>query len=520
MEVVMVERVQVLVVGAGLGGLSASLFLAQNGVDVLTVERHPGTSIHSRASGQNWRTMELFHWAGIDREVLAVSPRASQGLRITVATSLAGRVLHRLMEDGSEFDVSAATTLPAGMAGQDVVEPILLAHAEKAGARVRFRTELVELAQDDDGVTATLRHRDSGEETVVRADYVVAADGGRSGIRQRLGIGTTGMDALSHCLGVVFDADLGDRVKAGVTDLFYLQHPEFTAGLVNTDVPNRYVFAPDYFPARGETPADFTHERLVAMIRAATDLPDLDPEIVWIGSWEIAARLADRFSSGRVFLIGDAAKVTPPTGGQGGNTAVGDAADIAWKLAAVLRGEAGEALLDTYNAERKPIARMIIDTSLHNMKQRMHPELDVSGLTKAEDMLAAILGFRYRSTAVLSEEPDDGERVEDVHAPTGRPGFRAPGLESTVDLLGHSWVLLCAGDGTRWAPAAAALAAKTGIRLDCHVIDDSAFAPRYGLATGGASLVRPDGIVAWRAKEPVEDPAGELRRVLTAVLSR
>jgi len=516
----MVERVQVLVVGAGLGGLSASLFLAQNGVDVLTVERHPGTSIHSRAAGQNWRTMELFHWAGIDREVLAVSPRASQGLRITVATSLAGRVLHRLMEDGSEFDVSAATTLPAGMAGQDVVEPILLAHAEKAGARVRFRTELVELAQDDDGVTATLRHRDSAEETVVRADYVVAADGGRSGIRQRLGIGTTGMDALSHCLGVVFDADLGDRVKAGVTDLFYLQHPEFTAGLVNTDVPNRYVFAPDYFPARGETPADFTHERLVAMIRAATDLPDLDPEIVWIGSWEIAARLADRFSSGRVFLIGDAAKVTPPTGGQGGNTAVGDAADIAWKLAAVLRGEAGPSLLDTYEAERKPIARMIIDTSLHNMKQRMHPDLDVSGITKAEDMLAAILGFRYRSTAVLPEEPDDGERVEDVHAPTGRPGFRAPGLESTVDLLGHSWVLLCAGDGTRWAPAAADLAAETGIRLDCHVIDDSAFAPRYGLAPGGASLVRPDGIVAWRAKEPVEDPAGELRRVLTAVLSR
>src|SRR4051794_41788376 len=116
-EEVMTERVQVLVVGAGLGGLTASLFLAREGVNVLTVERHPGTSIHSRAAGQNWRTMELFHWAGIDHEVLAVSPRASQGLRITVATSLAGRVLDRLMEDGSEFDVSATPTLPAGMAG-------------------------------------------------------------------------------------------------------------------------------------------------------------------------------------------------------------------------------------------------------------------------------------------------------------------------------------------------------------------------------------------------------------------
>lgn len=510
----MAERVQVLVVGAGLGGLSASMFLARDGVDVLTVERHAGTSVHSRASGQNWRTMELFHWAGIDDDVLNASPRASQGLRITVATSLAGRVFHRLMEDGSEFDVSATTTMPYGMAGQDVVEPIILAAAEKAGARVRFRTELAGLTQDEDGVTATLRHRDSGEETVVRADYVVAADGGRSGIRQGLGIATEGLDALSHCLGVVFDADLGDRVKTGVTDLFYLQHPEFTAGLANTDIPDRYVFAPDYHPDRGESPADFTHDRLVAMIRTATDLPDLDPKIVWTGPWEIAARIAQRFRSGRVFLVGDAAKVTPPSGGQGGNTAVGDGADIAWKLAAVLRGEAGEALLDTYEAERKPIARMIVDMSLHNLKQRMHPDLDVSGLTKAEDPLSAVLGFRYRSTAVLPEEPDDGERVEDVHAPTGRPGFRAPGMASTVDLLGHSWVLLCAGDGTRWSPAA------TEAGLDCHVVEGAAFAAKYGLATGGATLVRPDGVVAWRAKEPVEDPAGELRRVLTAVLSR
>jgi len=510
----MTERVQVLVVGAGLGGLSASMFLAQEGVNVLTVERHAGTSVHSRAAGQNWRTMELFHWAGIDDDVLNASPRASQGLRITVATSLAGQVFHRLAEDGSEYDVSATTTMPHGMAGQEVVEPIMLAAAEKAGARVRFRTELAGFQQDDDGVTATLRHRDSGEETVVRADYVVAADGGRSGIRQALGIPTEGMDGLSHCLGVVFDADLGDRVKAGVTDLFYLRHPEFTAGLSNTDVAGRYVFAPDYHPERGESPDDFDHDRLVAMIRTATDLPDLDPKIVWTGSWEIAARIAERFRSGRVFLVGDAAKVTPPSGGQGGNTAVGDGADLAWKLAAVLRGDAGEALLDTYEAERKPIARMIVDMSLHNLKQRMQPDLDVSGLTKAEDPLAAVLGFRYRSTAVLPEEPDDGSRVEDVHAPTGRPGFRAPGMSSTVDLLGHSWVLLCASDGTRWSPAAAVA------RLTCHTIEGDEFAAKYGLITGGATLVRPDGIVAWRAKEPVEDPAGELRRVLTAVLSR
>src|SRR3569833_3584203 len=116
------------------------------------------------------------------------------------------------------------------------------------------------------------------------------------------------------------------------------------------------------------------------------------------------------------------------------------------------------------------------------MKQRLLPDLVVSGIGEPEDMLNAILGFRYRSTAVLPEEPDDGSRVEDVHAPTGRPGFRAPGLASTVDLLGHSWVLLCAGDDSPWARAA------SGAGVDCHVVDDDVFASRCGLSAGGASL--------------------------------
>ena len=129
-------------------------------------------------------------------------------------------------------------------------------------------------------------------------------------------------------------------------------------------------------------------------------------------------------------------------------------------------------------------------------------------------MLNAVLGFRYRSTAVLSEEPDDGSRVEDIHAPTGRPGFRAPGLASTVDLLGHSWVLLCAGDDSRVGSGRF----RRGRRLPRH--RRRVFASRYGLSTGGASLVRPDGIVAWRAPAPVGDPARELQRVVDAVLSR
>ncbi|MDQ0379345.1 aklavinone 12-hydroxylase RdmE [Amycolatopsis thermophila] len=511
------ERVDVLVVGAGLGGLSASMFLAIEGVRVLTVERHPGTALHPRASGQTPRTMELYRFAGIDHEVLGVSKRASQGLRITVSSSLQGPVFHRIVEDLGEFDLSPATAAPWGMAGQDVVEPILLERARKAGADVRFSTELVSFEQDDDGVTAVVRS--GGEETTVRASYLVAADGGRSRIREALGVPTTGPGAIAHSIGVVFDADLGDHLERDVTDLYYLQNQEFTGALTNTDTPGRYVFAVDLHPERGESRDDFPQERLVRLIRIATDLPGLQPEIRWTGAWEMAARIAERFSVGRVFLVGDAAKVTPPTGGMGGNTAVGDGHDIAWKIAAVVRGDAGPGLLDSYEAERKPIAEMVVGTSLHNAKERMFPDLDLSGAPEPVDQVALTLGFRYRSGAVLA---DDDDRLENPVEPSGRPGFRAPHLPtatgSTWDFLGHGWVLF----GTAgWREPAEAVRAETGIALAYRErgtdFDDPGDV--FGLGDGGASLVRPDGIVAWRAGE-VADPAGTLWDVLARVLSR
>ncbi|GAB2993030.1 FAD-dependent monooxygenase [Amycolatopsis acidiphila] len=522
------EQVDVLVTGAGLAGLTTAMFLARQGVSTLVVERHPGTSPHPRAAGQSPRTMELYRWAGVDAEVLGVSKRASQGLRITIASSLGGQVFHQLLEDMSEIDLSAAAGLPWGMAGQDVVEPILLARAEKSGAQVRFATRLVSFEQDEAGVTAEL---DDGEPYRVWARYLVAADGGRSGIRERLGIPVDGIGPIGHSIGVVFDGDLGDRMTPDVTDLYYLQNPRFTGALVNTDVPGRYVFGTDYHPERGEAIDDFTPGRLAELIRLATDLPGLEPEIRWVGAWEMAARVARRFRSGRVFLAGDAAKVTPPTGGMGGNTAVGDGHDLAWKLAAVVRGEAGPGLLDSYEAERRPIAEMVVRTSLHNAKQRMAPELDLTGVGEPVDQTEIALGFRYRSGAVLIED-DDPSPTENPNRPSGRAGFRASHVPVVVDgvprpmadLLGHGWVLLA--NGPQWAAAAREVSAEAGVPLACFEagVDfgdpEELFAARYGLEPGGMSLVRPDGVVAWRSAVAVEDPAGRLRDVLGNLLSR
>jgi hypothetical protein len=232
-----------------------------------------------------------------------------------------------------------------------------------------------------------------------------------------------------------------------------------------------------------------------------------------------------------VFLAGDAAKVTPPTGGMGGNTAVGDGHDLAWKLAAVVRGEAGPGLLDSYEAERRPIAEMVVTTSLHNAKQRMAPELDLSEIGEPVDQIELALGFRYRSDAVLIED-DDPSPTENPNRPSGRAGFRAPHVpivvegvsKSIVDLLGHGWVLLANGPG--WPAAAREVSAETGVPLTCFEAGadfadpEALFAARSGLEPGGASLVRPDGIVAWRVAAGIEDPAGRLWDVLGNLLSR
>lgn len=515
------EHVDVLVAGAGLAGLTASMVLAQHGVRVLTVDRHPGTSIHPRASGQNSRTMELYRYAGVDRKVLGVSKRASQGLRITIASSLDGEVFHRILEDLSEIDLDAATGVPWAMAGQDVVEPILLARAEELGARVRFSTELMSFEQDDDGVTAVLN---TG---IVRAKYLVAADGGRSPARRRLGVPTEGMGTIGQAIGVVFDADLGDRLQPDITDLYYLQHPLFTGVLVNTDTPGRFVFGTDLRPDKGEKTEDFTEERVTELIRLATDLPGLEPDIRWIGAWEIAARVATTFRVGRVFFAGDAAKVTPPTGGMGGNTAVGDGHDVAWKLAAVVRGDAGPGLLDSYEAERKPFAETVVTASLHNLKERLRPDLDLTGLPEPVDAIELALGYRCRSAAVMIDD-DDPRRTENPNRPSGRAGFRAPHVPitvdgeslSTVDLFGPGWVLLTTDPAWREAAASTRPAVTCRVLGEDFLAAEELFTGRYGIHADGATLVRPDGVVAWRSAHGGEDRTSVLAGVLHHVLAR
>jgi 2-polyprenyl-6-methoxyphenol hydroxylase-like FAD-dependent oxidoreductase len=527
------ERTGVLVVGAGLAGSSAAMFLARRGVDVLLAERHPSTSIHPRATGQNPRTMELLRVGGVDEEIMEISHGRAGGLVIKIVESVHGKVLNTIHRGNTDDGTAALSAAPFGMASQDRVEPILLAQAEKAGADVRFSTEVVSVTQDADGVTARLLDRWTERLTTVRADYVIAADGHRSPLREALGIARHGRGTLAHSVGVIFDADLSEHVDQEAFVLYYLHNPAFTGVYVSTGVPDRHMISFDYHPERGDSVQDFDTERTTELIRIALDDPALDVDIQSVAPWELAARVAERFRDGRVFLAGDAAKVTPPTGGMGGNTAVGDSYDLAWKLADVLTGAAGPALLDSYQAERMPYAEHVVNTSLHLAKERTMRWLDLTGAPEPLDASELTFGFRCRSGAVIAED-DDPAPAEDPTHPSGRPGFRAPHLPvtaggdevSTHDLFGNGWVLLTGTDGRAWREAADSVADVLGLRLTAYRLGSElvdlteALPDTYGIGDAGASLIRPDGVVAWRSGHDSPDAHGTLLAALCRLLDR
>ncbi|MBA6433889.1 MULTISPECIES: FAD-dependent monooxygenase [Streptomyces] len=525
----MEERTAVLVVGGSLVGLSAAVFLAHQGVPCVVAERHVGTSIHPRARGITARSMELFRQVGLED---AVRAHGQDDIGVFVrARALADDDHHAVvMPQTRTPDEVSPTTLYA--CDQDRLEPLLLARARELGADVRFGTELVDFTQSRDEVSAVLRDRGSGERRTVRARYLVAADGGRSPVRERLGISRSGPGTLQHQVSILFRADL-DRALRG-REVFACFLETMSGVLVRRDADVWQMGVP-FTPERGESADDFTDERCREVVRTGTGLADLDAEIDSVLSWEIAALVADRFREGRIFLAGDSAHVSSPRGGLGGNGGIQDAHNLAWKLAAVLAGHAGERLLDTYETERRPIAFLNMEYALGRMR----------GEPWTQEYNTVSLGYRYHSPAFAAEEGADGpggnEKLEDPTAPSGRPGTRAAhvplpagyadGASSTLDLFGREFVLLTGDCDAEWRTAAKQAADGRGIPLAVHAAgagdasaEGAARAERwrvaYGLPAEGAVLVRPDGYIVWRGRRCGDDAAERLGAALDAACGR
>jgi putative polyketide hydroxylase len=404
---------------------------------------------------------------------------------------------------------------------QDALEPVLRAHAERLGpGQVRFGTELLGLTQDGQGVSAQLVDRGSGARLRVRAAYLVGADGARSTVRSALGIDLLGQAAIAHWANIFFEADLRPHLADRISGLFVIHNAEVTGLFITSDNARRWRLMALYHPGQGESIHDFTHERCAELVRAGIGRADIPVRIERVWPWEASAQLATRFRDGRVFLAGDAAHLCTPWGGFGMNCGIQDTHNLAWKLAGVAEGWAGEALLDSYEAERRPIARWTIDESVRNMHYELASSASEHGRQAAHARRRSdglILGYAYTSTAVLP----DGSATPQVdnpyadYVPTARPGHLAPHVwlqragapVSTIDLFGDGYVLLAGPGGAAWAHAAQRANQPGWPPLSAHVVggpqgtlDDPSGAWRihYGIADDGAVLVRPDGHIAWR----------------------
>ncbi|WP_217141876.1 FAD-dependent monooxygenase [Streptomyces sp. AC627_RSS907] len=370
-----VHRVPVLIVGGSLVGLSTSVFLGRLGVRHTLVERHAGTSIHPRGRGNNVRTMEIFRVAGTEPDIRRAAATLADNHGILQTPTLvgdAGEWLFRQIDPGNGL----ARFSPSSwcLCSQNDLEPELLAHATNLGGDLRFGTELLSFETDAEGVTAIVKSRETGEHTTIRADYLVAADGPRSPVREQLGIGQSGPGDLFHNISITFRSRrLADVVGDRRFIVCYLTSEDADGALLPVDNRENWVFHAPWHPERGETVEDFTDERCADHIRRAIGDPDLDMEITGKAPWHAAQRVARSYRSGRVLLAGDSAHEMSPTGAFGSNTGIQDAHNLAWKLAAVLEGWAGEGLLDTYDAERRPVAEATSARAAARSVEHSHP---------------------------------------------------------------------------------------------------------------------------------------------------
>ncbi len=529
------ETTQVLIVGGGIVGLSTSLFLSWRGISSLLVERHPGTAIHPRIPGLAQPTMEMFRSVGIEENIHQVEAPFYMSGNLLMVESLVGQEFDVLQEDVDAFFIGDSSPALGSQIAQDVLEPILRARSEQLGGDLRFGTELVAFEQDEDGIMATIRERESSSTRTVRAQFLVAADGGHSGVRQQLGIGQHGKSLWSS-VSMIFEANLMELFRQRHAVMCFVANDTISnAALVpypgSSARSDLFRLDAPYDPEE-ETLADYPEARCLSLIRAAVGIPELPVQLKAVLTYEACELVADRFQQGRIFLVGDAARTQPPTGGLGGATGIAEAYNLAWKLAAVLRGEAGEALLATYDTERRPQADYTAEQVALLSQQRQTE--GSAGITV--DTFIIVMGYRYSTGAIVREAGD--EKLPLAQPPDqwkGQPGTHALHLVleregkplSTRDLFGPHFVLLVGPNGGNWKAAARNTKDALHLPLDIYQIGGNAedlidashrFCDAYGITSGGAVIVRPDGFIGWRSRG-VEANEQEAEQALTQALS-
>lgn len=585
------EYAPVLIVGGGGAGLTASMLLARLGVDHLLISARPGTSDLPKAHVLNQRAMEVLEDCGVADAIAARSTPAAQMAATAYYAGFAGpdadygRPVARLEAwgaGGEDEHWRAASPWQQLNLPQIRLEPILKAGAERRSpGRVRFGHELLELRQDAHGVRAVVRDHMAGEEYVVRSEYVLGADGGRR-CAAEIGVTYEGLGVLTETATLHVSADFSPWARDPDVLIRWIASPQAGALVVMVPMgPERWGPDSEEWVIHLNYPAGDTRTRSDAQVEAdvrdAIGLRDVPMTIHKITRWSVEAVMASAFRVGRVFLLGDAAHRHPPTGGLGLTSAIHDAQNLCWKLAAVLSGTASDDLLDTYEPERRSADERNAQRSLENAANQfaimgalgISPErsrdenwasLRRMFSDRPEDAearraalrairmqsmefgeLAVEYGYRYESAAVVPDgtpAPPALDAIR-VYEPSTRPGAPVPHAwvddqdgdrRALKDLVAPGRFLLIAGEqGEAWCDAARRLAAEAHLPLDAvrigHVDGDlhdprCTWLRRRGIGPEGAVLVRPDRFVGWRSAGAAEEPLGALADALGQILAR
>jgi 2-polyprenyl-6-methoxyphenol hydroxylase-like FAD-dependent oxidoreductase len=534
--------------------------LAQQGIASLVVDRREGPHRAPQAHVVNPRSLEIFRQMGVNLEKLrALATRREDGSRVRWMTRLDGEELGSLPYERQGDENLAFTPTPLLNLSQHLFEPVLLDAARAADStEIRYRQQWEALQQDDGGVTSKIRDVATDEVYEVRSRYVLAADGASSRVRRALGIEMLGPDSLQSFLMIHFEANLRSVVKDRPAIIYWLLNPDNACTLVAHDIESTWVLMHPFDPAK-DSRESYTPERCHEIVRAAIGPEAPAFELKDTSAWTMTAQLAERYRSGRVFLVGDSAHRFPPTGGMGMNTGVQDAHNLVWKVAAVDKGWAAPALLDTYEVERRPVAQNNTDQSLSNAMKMfdvfaalgLSPDLEASrasyraaladtaaraALDRAIenqqehfDMFGLQLGFRYEAGALVPDgvaSPRCENPVRDF-VPALRSGARLPHAwivrdgrrASTLDLVAPiGFTLITGRDAAAWVRAASE---QSQVPVTCVVegrdfLDSDGDLARVSqLGPSGAVLVRPDQHVAWHVTGPTTIAA-----VLAAVTLR
>ena len=584
-------EVPVLIVGGGSCGLTSSLLLSDFGIDHLLIERHASTSILPKAHYLNQRTMEVFRQHGVADAIYAVGTPTKHMSKVRWRTSLGGdgpldaKTFYEIdaFGGGKVAPIYAKDSpCPSSNYPQIRLEPLLREHAEsRAPGKLRFHHELLSFTQDDGGVTASINDLDNHRTYTVRAQYMVGADGGKT-VGPGLGVEMDGLKNIARIVSSHVTADLSPWWDDACLITWFINPDHggtFGSGAMVPMGPTWGKHSEQWtihFNFNPDDPEQIDEASVLPRLRALLKLPDVDMQVHKVSHWTLEGVLADRYQVGRVFLAGDAAHRHPPTTGLGLNTAVQDAHNLAWKLAAVVSGRADAKLLDSYAPERQAIGRRNVDWAMFTALNHgvldagmgfspLHSEavraanfemffsdtpMGATRRARAAEVFETQrtefqahdleIGFCYTQGALVDDgtPPPIPDPMGGNYQATTHPGHRLPHAWltrdgqrlSTLDLNGRNgaWLLITGAAGAAWQAAAGAVAQGLGVKLvqagigagQAYADEDGTWAGLREISEQGALLVRPDNHIGWRSHAAAPDASVALSAALRALLAR